>query len=52
VQVASPLSERHVVTNAAFSIDSNETTPVAGTAITTTVSSLPVLTSRERRPDR
>src|SRR3989449_63578 len=52
VQVASPLANGTVITNATFSIDSNETAPVAGTAITTTVSSLPVLTlSKSDAPD-
>src|SRR5206468_3822336 len=52
VQVASPLANGSVITNATFSIDSNETAPVAGTAITTTVSSSPVLTlSKTDAPD-
>src|SRR5439155_1687430 len=52
VQVASPLANGTVITNATFSIDSNETAPVAGTAITTTVSSSPILTlSKSDAPD-
>src|SRR5439155_6112946 len=52
VQVASPLTNGTVISNATFGIDSNETAPVAGTAITTTVSSLPVLTlSKTDAPD-
>jgi len=52
VQVASPLPNGTVITNGAFNIDSNETTPLAGAAITTTVSSSPVLTiSKTDAPD-
>src|SRR5207247_278360 len=52
VQVASPLANGTVITNATFSVDSNETTPVAGVAITTTVTSSPVLTiSKTDAPD-
>src|SRR2546422_81912 len=52
VQVASPLANGTVITNATFNIDSNETAPVAGTAITTTVSSSPILTlSKSDAPD-
>src|SRR5206468_4035125 len=43
VQVASPLANGTVITNAAYNVDSNETAPVAGAAITTTVTSSPIL---------
>jgi uncharacterized repeat protein (TIGR01451 family) len=43
VKVASPLASGTTLTNGTFSIDSAQTTPVAGTAITTTVASAPVL---------
>src|SRR5207249_2825326 len=52
VQVTSPLANGTVITNGAFNIDSNETTPAAGAAITTTVSSSPALTlSKTDAPD-
>src|SRR5437867_4151325 len=44
VGVASPLANGTVITDGTYSIDSTETTPVAGSAITTTVTSAPVLT--------
>src|SRR5206468_388594 len=37
VQVASPLANGTVITNGTYSIDSNETAPVSGAAVTTTV---------------
>src|SRR5439155_419572 len=43
-RVNSPLSNGTVITNGTYSIDSAETTPVSGSAITTTVTSAPVLT--------
>src|SRR5206468_3700738 len=44
VRVASPLANGTVITDGTYSIDSVETAPVSGTAITTTVTSAPVLT--------
>src|SRR3989442_1494269 len=44
VRVNSPLANGTVITNGTYSIDSSETAPVAGSAITTTVTSAPVLT--------
>ncbi|HEU4403314.1 MAG TPA: OmpA family protein, partial [Candidatus Polarisedimenticolia bacterium] len=43
VQVASPLANGTIITNGTYGVDSNETAPTAGAAITTTVSSAPVL---------
>src|SRR5439155_912211 len=43
VRVASPLANGTVITNGTFNIDSTETAPVSGNAITTTVTSAPVL---------
>jgi len=43
VRVASPLANGTVITNSPYSIDSAETTPVSGAAISTTVISAPVL---------
>jgi len=52
VAVTSPLANGTVITNATYGIDSNETGPTAGAAITTTVSSAPVLTiSKTDAPD-
>src|SRR5206468_3348124 len=52
VRAASPLANGTVITNATYSIDSNETAPMAGAAITTTVSSVPVLSiSKTDAPD-
>src|SRR5207249_3859507 len=52
VQATSPLASGTVITNATYGIDSNETAPVAGAAITTTVSSVPVLSiSKTDAPD-
>src|SRR5439155_457431 len=52
VQAASPLANGTVITNATYGIDSNETAPVAGAAIPTTVSSSPVLAiSKADAPD-
>src|SRR5439155_765968 len=42
VRVNSPLSNETVITNGTYSIDSVETAPVPGSAITTTVTSAPV----------
>src|SRR5207247_103199 len=43
VRVNSPLANGTVITNGTYSIDSVETAPVSGSAITTTVTSAPVL---------
>src|SRR5207247_232619 len=43
VRVNSPLANGTVITDGTYSIDSTETSPVAGGAITTTVTSAPVL---------
>src|SRR6185503_17732976 len=52
VAVTSPLANGTVITNGTYSIDSNETAPVSGASITTTVSSSPVLTiSKTDAPD-
>src|SRR5207249_3856148 len=52
VAVASPLANGTVITNGTYSIDSNETAPTSGAAITTTVSSAPVLNiSKTDGPD-
>ncbi|HKB08602.1 MAG TPA: DUF11 domain-containing protein, partial [Candidatus Polarisedimenticolia bacterium] len=52
VQVASPLNNGTVITNGTYNIDSNETTLTAGAAVTTTVSSAPVMTiSKTDAPD-
>src|SRR5439155_764372 len=52
VQVTSPLANGTVITNGTYSIDSNETAPTNGAAITTTVSSAPVLNiSKTDAPD-
>src|SRR2546425_467058 len=44
VRVNTPLANGTVITNSTFSIDAAETSPVSGAAITTTVTSAPVLT--------
>src|SRR5207247_1745155 len=44
VRVNTPLANGTVITNSTFSIDSVETAPASGVAITTTVTSAPVLT--------
>src|SRR5437867_2299240 len=52
VRVASPLANGTVITDGTYSIDSTETAPVSGSAITTTVTSVPVLTvSASDAPD-
>src|SRR5206468_65032 len=52
VQVASPLANGTVITNGTYDIDSAQTAPVSGAAITTTVSSAPVLNiSKTDAPD-
>src|SRR5207249_734668 len=52
VAVTSPLANGTVITNGTYSIDSNETAPTTGAAITTTVSSAPVLSiSKTDSPD-
>jgi uncharacterized repeat protein (TIGR01451 family) len=52
VQVTSPLPNGTIITNATYGIDSNETAPVAGAAVTTTVTSSPALTiSKADGPD-
>src|SRR5439155_367266 len=43
VGVASPLANGTVITDGTYSIDSTETAPVSGSAISTTVTSVPVL---------
>src|SRR5438034_327837 len=43
VRVNSPLANGTIITDGTYSIDSTETSPVAGSAITTTVTSAPVL---------
>ncbi|HEX9427987.1 MAG TPA: fibronectin type III domain-containing protein, partial [Candidatus Polarisedimenticolia bacterium] len=44
VRVASPLANGTTITNGSYSIDSNETSAVAGTVITTGVTAAPILT--------
>ena len=52
VKVASPLANGTTISNATYAIDSAETSPVAGGAVTTTVNSAPVLTiSKTDGPD-
>src|SRR3989442_104871 len=52
VRVASPLANGTSITNTTYSIDSNETAPVAGAAVSTTVSSAPLLSvSKTDSPD-
>jgi uncharacterized repeat protein (TIGR01451 family) len=52
VKVASPLPSGTLISNGAYSIDSNETSPVTGALVTTTVSSAPVLSvSKTDSPD-
>src|SRR2546425_1280534 len=52
VRVASPLANGTSLTNGTYSIDSNETAPVAGAAVSTTVSSAPLLSvSKTDSPD-
>src|SRR5262245_49101517 len=52
VAVASPLANGTVIANGTYSIDSTQTAPVAGSAVTTTVASSPVLTiSKTDSPD-
>src|SRR5438876_453117 len=52
VAVASPLANGTAITNGTYSIDSNETATTNGAAITTTVSSAPVLNiSKADAPD-
>src|SRR2546428_11396252 len=52
VPVHSPLASGTSITNATYSIDSNETAPVAGAAVSTTVSSAPLLSvSKTDSPD-
>src|SRR5207249_1573259 len=52
VAVTSPLANGTIITNGTYSIDSNETAPTNGAAITTTVSSAPVLNvSKTDSPD-
>src|SRR3989442_1407733 len=52
VRVNSPLASGTSITNATYSIDSNETAPVAGAAVSTTVSSAPLLSvSKTDSPD-
>src|SRR5207249_2332859 len=52
VRVASPLANGTSITNATYNIDSNETSPVNGAAVSTTVSSAPLLAvSKTDSPD-
>src|SRR3989475_767355 len=52
VRVASPLANGTSITNGTYSIDSNETAPVAGAAVSTTVTSAPLLSvSKTDSPD-
>src|SRR5437867_1294624 len=52
VRVASPLANGTSITNSTYGIDSNETAPVAGAAVSTTVSSAPILAvSKTDSPD-
>src|SRR2546427_588442 len=52
VRVASPLASGTRISNATYSIDSNETAAVSGAAISTSVTSAPVLTvSQTDAPD-
>src|SRR3989442_12486627 len=52
VQVGSPLPNGTLITNGAYNIDSNETAPLAGASITTTVTSDPILNiSKTDSPD-
>src|SRR5207249_3901751 len=52
VRVASPLANGTSITNSTYSIDSNETSPVNGAAVSTTVSSAPLLAvSKTDSPD-
>src|SRR5439155_515794 len=43
VRVASPLANGTSITNSTYAIDSNETAPVTGASVSTTVSSAPLL---------
>ncbi|HXU10682.1 MAG TPA: hypothetical protein VN898_01845, partial [Candidatus Binatia bacterium] len=52
VAVASPLANGTVITNGTYSIDSTQTAPTSGAAVTTTVSSAPVMNiSKTDAPD-
>src|SRR5207247_657725 len=52
VRVASPLANGTSITNSTYGIDSNETAPVAGAAVSTTVTSAPLLSvSKTDSPD-
>src|SRR5439155_713188 len=52
VQVVTPLANGTVITNGAYAIDSNETAPTGGVAVTTTVNSSPVISvSKTGAPD-
>src|SRR5438093_1184342 len=52
VRVASPLANGTSITNGTYGIDSNETAPVSGAAVSTTVSSAPLLSvSKTDSPD-
>src|SRR4029077_14525592 len=52
VQVTSPLANGTVITNSTYQMSSNETAPLSGAAVTTTVVSTPVLTiSKTDAPD-
>src|SRR2546425_376177 len=52
VRLASPLANGTSITNSTYSIDSNETTPVSGASVSTTVTSAPILAvSKTDSPD-
>src|SRR5438093_76531 len=52
VRVASPLANGTSITNSTYSIDSNETAPVSGAAVSTAVTSAPILAvSKTDSPD-
>src|SRR3989449_5425216 len=52
VRVASPLANGTSITNSTYSIDSNETSPVSGASVSTTVTSAPLLSvSKTHSPD-
>src|SRR2546425_975989 len=52
VRVASPLANGTSITNSTYSIDSNETSPVSGAAVSTAMTSAPILAvSKTDSPD-
>src|SRR5206468_281437 len=50
VRVASPLANGTSITNSTYSIDSNETSPVSGAAVSTAVTSAPFLAVSKTDP--